>query len=423
MKRFLCYFLAAVMLAFSACSSQNVPQVPDEPVPTFEVVSVPSPTTLSHPRPAATPKPSPSPTATPTPTPTPLPEESEAPEDISEQPVSEDTVSDSDDSEQDASGSDASAEDVSDNDTSGSAALENDVSGSDDADNDTSGEPETIQAPETPAAPSQQRPGATPKPPSQSGEDAVPVDTDNSQGGATNGEPMLDVSTASKGYVTAAIKDSQKAQLSIEKDGSTNYFPVTADGKSRSFSLTGGSGTYKVTLLAGVGGNRYIAVASETFNVTLSNANAAWLTSGSDTRWDENMASIQWAKKNLTGSDSDKITTAYKLLVYNYDYDYDIVGKLPNGYMPTIENTYKTKKGICYDFSSLLACMLRSVGVPTKLCIGKSSNVSGLHAWNEVYVDGKWKTIDTSNDACYRMAKVKVPAMYKTKGYTVQKEH
>ena len=48
---------------------------------------------------------------------------------------------------------------------------------------------------------------------------------------------------------------------------------------------------------------------------------------------------------------------------------------------------------------SLFAAMLRSVGVPTKLIKGESSNVEGYHAWNEVYINGKWRIVDTSYDS------------------------
>ena len=43
--------------------------------------------------------------------------------------------------------------------------------------------------------------------------------------------------------------------------------------------------------------------------------------------------------------------------------------------------------------------MLRSQGIPTKLVKGYSDNVDGYHAWNEVYINEEWITIDTTLDA------------------------
>ncbi|MGI6627015.1 MAG: transglutaminase-like domain-containing protein [Bacillota bacterium] len=45
-------------------------------------------------------------------------------------------------------------------------------------------------------------------------------------------------------------------------------------------------------------------------------------------------------------------------------------------------------KGICFDYSSLLASMLRSLDVPTKLVTGYVAPDYLYHAWNEVYIEG-----------------------------------
>ena len=75
------------------------------------------------------------------------------------------------------------------------------------------------------------------------------------------------------------------------------------------------------------------------------------------------------------------------------------------GYIPDIDNTMKTKKGICFDYASLMAAMLRSQNIPTKLVVGYSGDA--YHAWISVYLhesgwidniiefDGKnWSLID-----------------------------
>lgn len=82
-------------------------------------------------------------------------------------------------------------------------------------------------------------------------------------------------------------------------------------------------------------------------------------------------------------------------------FDHGKLGTLPSDYVPDVDETLQSRKGICYDFSSLLAAMARSVGVPTKLVKGYSDNAVGYHAWNEVYIGGsdKWFTIDSSVDA------------------------
>ena len=70
-----------------------------------------------------------------------------------------------------------------------------------------------------------------------------------------------------------------------------------------------------------------------------------------------------------------------------------------------IDETLSTGKGICFDYSSLMAAMLRSQHVPTKLVVGYAKQA--YHAWinvwsdeegwitKEIHFDGnEWKLMD-----------------------------
>ena len=63
-------------------------------------------------------------------------------------------------------------------------------------------------------------------------------------------------------------------------------------------------------------------------------------------------------------------------------------------------NTFKTKKGVCYDFSTLFAAMSRSIGLETKVIRGNyvSGKRQEYHAWNEIYLkdEGKWIKLDST---------------------------
>ena len=64
-------------------------------------------------------------------------------------------------------------------------------------------------------------------------------------------------------------------------------------------------------------------------------------------------------------------------------------------------NTLEVKSGICYDYASLLASMLRSQGIPTKMAKGYANTSSVYHAWNEVYLsdEDRWVVADPTYDA------------------------
>ena len=80
----------------------------------------------------------------------------------------------------------------------------------------------------------------------------------------------------------------------------------------------------------------------------------------------------------------------------NFKYDHALAKKIKKGeitnYTPNTKKTLKSKKGICYDLSALYAAMCRSQGIP---CTIEKGYVKGTyHAWNKVYVNGKWKKVD-----------------------------
>ncbi|MCQ2911840.1 MAG: transglutaminase domain-containing protein, partial [Clostridia bacterium] len=56
-------------------------------------------------------------------------------------------------------------------------------------------------------------------------------------------------------------------------------------------------------------------------------------------------------------------------------------------------------------YSAIFAGMLRSLDIPTKMVKGyNKADLNTYHAWNQVLVNGEWKTVDTTNDA-YRVQK------------------
>jgi transglutaminase-like putative cysteine protease len=75
-------------------------------------------------------------------------------------------------------------------------------------------------------------------------------------------------------------------------------------------------------------------------------------------------------------------------------------------YIPYPDKTIVELKGICYDYTALLAAMKRSEDIPVKLVKGYSTNVDGYHSWNEIFINGEWIIVDTTVDAAYNKAKM-----------------
>lgn len=192
-----------------------------------------------------------------------------------------------------------------------------------------------------------------------------------------------------------------KLLLLVEKDGKRYTYPVV-DSDVNQFPLQMGNGTYTVRLMENITGTKYKELTRTTASLNLVDVQSVYLNSIQDIEWNENQAAIKKASELTKGlkTDSEKVKAIYQYVTKNFVYDYQKARTVTSGYFPNVESTFVNKSGICYDYSSLFAAMLRSVDVPTKLVKGYSDITKDVyHAWNEVYVNGEWKVIDTTVDA------------------------
>lgn len=215
----------------------------------------------------------------------------------------------------------------------------------------------------------------------------------------------IDTSSISLGLIRIKVAnyDGKRLKLMIIKDGTSYVYNLNNYGVYNNFPLQLGSGEYSVLVLENVRGIKYRIIYKELVNARIKNINQVYLNSVQLIEWNESIEAVKKAR-SLTkgiGSDIDKVKAVYKYIVSNIEYDDKKLDKLTYDYLPNIDKTMKNGTGICYDFASLFASMMRSVGVPTKLVKGYTDEVEGYHAWNEVYIksERKWITIDTSYDS------------------------
>jgi transglutaminase-like putative cysteine protease len=101
----------------------------------------------------------------------------------------------------------------------------------------------------------------------------------------------------------------------------------------------------------------------------------------------------------------EQISAIYNFVIENITYDTELAKTVKNPYLPDIDKTLKTKKGICFDYAALMTAMLRSQGIPCKLVIGFAGDVyhAWINAWSEetgwvnniIVFDGKnWQLMD-----------------------------
>lgn len=224
----------------------------------------------------------------------------------------------------------------------------------------------------------------------------------------------FNTSDISSGIIHITYDGGGKTKVMIQKGDKKYTYDINSAGKTENYPLQLGNGTYKVSLLVNTSGNSYRLIASKNIDVKMTDPNSVFLTSIQNIDWNVDSKSVAKAVE-LTKDIDDfekKAQVLWNYMVKNNSYDYQKLSKVTSGYIPVIDQTLADKKGICYDFSSLYAAMLRSQGTPAKLIKGYApKNASGYHAWNEVYDVNKkeWVVIDTTYDLQVITRNPKVP--------------
>lgn len=203
-----------------------------------------------------------------------------------------------------------------------------------------------------------------------------------------------------------SVPTSKPTKLMIENGSERVFYNLLADRTEENFPLNMGDGQYKISILEQVNGNQYRSIKTETLQVSIKDSTSLYLGSVQEIRWNAEMEAVKKAAELTEGltSDKEKVQAIYQYIISNVSYDYAKIPTLTSSYLPDVEQTFFSNKGICYDYSSLFAAMVRSVGVPARMAKGYAPGIDEYHAWNEVLVDGEWITVDTTMDAAYYQA-------------------
>jgi len=242
-------------------------------------------------------------------------------------------------------------------------------------------------------------------------------------------EPIvLDTSKASEGTISVQYTQplTKKVMVQIVKDKVTYTYNVL-DNEVNVFPLQSGTGTYKISVAEGVAANKYRVAKTATVTVDKFDEKKVFTSSIQLVNFNGKMVSIVELNKLVAGAktDRDKLDIIYKYIINNFSYDFDKVSEVAanSSYIPVIDKVYAAKKGICYDYASLFAAILRANGIPAKLNMGYYSQVNEYHAWNEVLVDGEWMIIDTTYDSQANEYKMKFTMKKDAKEFKVVKQY
>jgi len=203
-----------------------------------------------------------------------------------------------------------------------------------------------------------------------------------------NSDASIDYSNTKDGYVMVQYTAATDKRLKARVQGpTTTYTYNLTQGKWEVFPLSDGNGSYKVTVYRNVYDTKYATVLSTTFDVQLGDEFAPFLRPNQYVDHAVAPKTIEKAAA-LTKDLKDpleKVAAVYDYVVDTLSYDYDKAATVKSGYLPVLDTILEAKKGICFDYASLMAGMLRSQGVPCKLVVGYAG--SAYHAWINVWTE------------------------------------
>ena len=208
----------------------------------------------------------------------------------------------------------------------------------------------------------------------------------------------IDTTHLADGYVDVHLSSSSKLKFQVVSGDMTYNYDLDNDGTFDVFPLNMGDGDYTFRIMKNTGGNDYVEGESAEASVQLNSEFAPFVIPNQYCDYSESSACVAKARE-LTQDATNQAEAVQRVCEYvvdNIEYDTAKAEKLSNatGYVPDPDDTLSTGTGICFDYASLGAAMLRSLGFPTKIITGYVSNdgTDLYHAWIMVYVDGSWQT-------------------------------
>jgi len=200
----------------------------------------------------------------------------------------------------------------------------------------------------------------------------------------------LDVSNLEQGYMIVQTDTSaSRANVQLTGPDGVLYSYFIGSGEEAVIPFTSGDGSYQVLCYEQISGDKYAALYSSTLEVTLENPYLPFLYPNQYVNFSPESEACILAQTMLPedATDVDALDEIYNYVTSHVTYDEEKAQTVEAGYLPDIDETLRTGKGICFDYAALITAMLRARDIPCKLQIGYTSDIK--HAWIDVYIRSK----------------------------------
>ncbi len=202
----------------------------------------------------------------------------------------------------------------------------------------------------------------------------------------SNEVACIDASNVHEGYVMAEyFGTNEKVKLQITGPDQVTYTYNMHDGYEV-FPLTAGNGTYTISVFENISGTKYSTALSAEIEVSITNEFGPYLYPNQYVNFNASSLAVEksaslayYANTNL-----EVVEYVYNYIIGHFTYDYDKAASVASGYLPVVDEVYRAQTGICFDYAAVMATMLRSQNIPTRLEVGYVG--TEYHAWISIYV-------------------------------------
>jgi len=204
-----------------------------------------------------------------------------------------------------------------------------------------------------------------------------------------NSEVLVDLSGKDEGYFAVYCTSDAKIKLQVFKDDETYTYDVVTN-EEQIFPFQLGNGSYTIKVMKNIVDTKYSELYVCTADVQMEDEFDPFLRPSQYADYEKSSDCVEKAAEIAASSSSanDFITGVYDYVCRNIKYDKEKAASVQPGYLPDPDSTMKEGKGICFDYASLAASMLRSQGIPTKIIFGYVGDSGDLyHAWNMYYTE------------------------------------
>ena len=207
---------------------------------------------------------------------------------------------------------------------------------------------------------------------------------------------LLDLSGLEQGYVAVSARADKRLKFQVIKGDVTYNYDIASDGTPSVFPLQNGDGDYRFRVMENVVDNKYAERYGAAAYVKLLDEFQPFLRPSDYVNYNEESECVRKAAKlaETAGDALGLVASVYSFICGSVKYDKQKAAAVQAGYLPDPDETMRTGKGICFDYASLAAAMLRSQGIPTKEIFGYVSPNDVYHAWNMFYTEQTgWVTV------------------------------